>query len=123
MGNSKAEMKLFTVCLVALALFATVQSDELKDLSSVDVNAPVETQPGEVRCRSGGDPQERHWREHREYVRGSTAYLWFVHHHGLVCLLRGVKSNTSDDGPCGFLSCRINTSGQQGGPPGLNTNA
>merc|ERR1712146_600586 len=45
MGIDTSKMKLATVCIVALALSAAivfVQADELKDLSSADVAAPVE---------------------------------------------------------------------------------
>merc|ERR1711918_90729 len=47
MGNQQraADMKFSTICIVALALSAAVvfvQADELKDLSSADVAAPVE---------------------------------------------------------------------------------
>merc|ERR1711861_75704 len=45
MGRNTKEMKLSTICIVALALSAAVvfvQADELKDLSSADVAAPVE---------------------------------------------------------------------------------
>merc|ERR1711977_632698 len=43
MGRNQPEMKFATLCVLALALAAVVQSDELKDLSSADVAAPVET--------------------------------------------------------------------------------
>merc|ERR1711937_1134631 len=45
MGRNTKEMKFSTICIVALALSAAVvfvQADELKDLSSADVAAPVE---------------------------------------------------------------------------------
>merc|ERR1712159_18791 len=43
--ETKSQEMKFSTCVVALALCAVVfvQADELKDLSSVDVNAPVES--------------------------------------------------------------------------------
>merc|ERR1711977_640670 len=40
--NQTREMKFATICVLALAIATVAQADELKDLSSADVAAPVE---------------------------------------------------------------------------------